>query len=222
MLTYSYMGRMHGRAAIRSTDFWSCFRHAPNFAQCCMHSRSNSDDMGDRPKIVSGVFVWNSIYLPLPENAQYGAMLLTRLPLIRATRSPYPNTAQQRDFVEAEIWAPWCGNVIASTAHFESPTGCDLDNSRSGQLQHVMTWFGGAEPRGFDACMNWADQDGRMGDISPLSSGVSDLWKNRHPTKPGYTYNGDLNMNAKPGLQGRVGRILRSQYMTKLSHAIAL
>ena len=110
------------------------------------------------------------------------------------------------DFVDAEIPDQRGGNVIVSTSHFESPTGCSLDNIRSGEPRHFLTWFCGAEPRVSAADMNWANKDGITGDIPTRPSGVTDLRKQHYPTKPGYAYNGVLNMNAKPGSQGRVDR----------------
>ena len=122
-------------------------------------------------EITQRSFRWYSYGLrptfPIPENAQYSATLLTRLPIIRETRTPYPNTRQQRDFAEAEISDPRGENVVVSTSYLESPAICDRDDIRSGKLQHVLTWFCGAEPRVFAADMNWANQDGSMGDISP-------------------------------------------------------
>ena len=109
-----------------------------------------------------------------------------------------------------------------STSHFESPTGFDLDDIRSDQLQHVLTWFCGAEPRVFAADMDGPIETVEWATFPPRSACVTDLRKRRYHTQPGYTYKGVLNMNAKPALHGRVDRILCSQYMTKLSRAITL
>ena len=159
---------------------------------------------------------------PIPENAQYRAMLLTRLRIIRETRIQNPNTKKQMDFVEAELLVPWGANVTVSASHFERPTDCDADEIRPWRLHHVLTWFCGGRHRVFAADMNWANKDSRVGDIFPRSAGVADLWKRQNPDKPGYTYNGVINMNAKPVFLGRLGRILGSPRMTDLSRTTTL
>ena len=61
-----------------------------------------------------------------------------------------------------------------------------------------------------------------MAQIYTSAPRTSDLWGAIRPEDPGYTYNGVVNMNAAPGSQGRLDRILRTAEIIRMSRTVVL
>ena len=158
----------------------------------------------------------------LPAECRYGAMILTGLPVQDTARTSLPDTSQMRDFVEARLAAPWGEDIVVSTAHFDSPAGKGMVDAKASHLRMAAEWVGKGGARICDGDFNWTADDGEMDRIYANTPHVSDLWGAMMPGDPGYTYNGAANMNATPGMQGRLDRILCTSEVRAIARSVEL
>ena len=169
---------------------------------------------------------WFSLCLrpvrPIPGQCDYGAMILIWLLVRDTSRTPLPGTSQMRDIVEARLEAPWGGDIVVAAAHFDSPVGDGVGAAKAAYLRMAVDWVGNGGALVCAGDFNWTATDAEMGRIYSNSPQFSDLRDAMMPGNPGYTYNGVANMNAGPGLQGRIGRILRTNEVRAIARSVEL
>ena len=93
--------------------------------------------------------------------------------------------------------------------HIESPSGRDIGTAPADHLRLGVGWL---QSEGRRICawdFNWAMSDAAMDEVFSGAPRAADLWSLLREPDAGYTYNGAVNMNAKPSLQWRLDRILR-------------
>ena len=86
----------------------------------------------------------------------------------------------------------------------------------------VLDWVGDEGARICAGDFNWTATDAEMDLVYANSPRVSDFRGAMIPRNPGYSYNGVANMNARHGLQGRLGRILCANEVRAIALSVEL